>query len=206
MPYAGWAAIETERGLSEAQPLEDEDAALLARVARGDTVAYAAFFDRHGAAAYGVALGLMRDQHEAEDLTQEAFLAVWRNAQAFDAAQGSARTWLLTIVRNRALDVLRSSRYRRQVLGGQDLLMYAPDTENVEATVIQRHERAGLLSALAVLPPSQRRVVELAYFGGYHCAEIATSIGVPVGTVKSRLRLAMQRLRGHLQTPRERVV
>lgn len=176
-------------------PAEPGDDTLLASLATGDPQAFAQFYDRHAAAAYTVALGLLHDPHTAQDLVQETFLAIWQHGASFDQQRGQARTWVLAIVRHRALDLLRSAWYKRQLLDGHEQLPAVQDRVEVEGEALRRHDRAHLLAALAALPPPKRQAVELAYFGGYSYPEIATILGLPLPTVKSRLRLALQKLR-----------
>jgi RNA polymerase sigma-70 factor (ECF subfamily) len=160
-----------------------------------DAHALRALYDRYAATAYSVALALTRDAHEAEDLVQDAFLALWQHAGSFDARRGSARSWLLTIVRHRALDLLRGARYKRRTIATRNYMLERPDPIVLEGEAMRSCERERLLAALAGLPPAQRQAVELAYFGGYAYPEIAAILGLPLGTVKSRLRIALHKLR-----------
>jgi len=171
------------------------DQELIARLANHDAQALRILYDRHAARAYAVAMALTRYAHEAEDLVQDAFLALWQHAGSYDAQRGGGRAWMLSIVRHRALDLLRSARYKRRMLDDQDHLLALPDRVTVEGEAIRCNERDRLAAALACLTPAQRQVVTLAYFGGYAYPEIATILGVPLGTVKSRLRLALHKLR-----------
>ncbi len=171
----------------------DED--LPARLAAGDVQALATLYERHSAACYTVAMGLLRDPQAAQDVVQEAFLALWQHANTFDTRRGGVRSWILSIVRHRAVDLLRSACYRRRVPDGDEQLLALHDHVMVEGEVIRRCERGSLWAAIARLPPAQRQVVELAYFGGYPYPEIAATLGLPLPTVKSRLRLALHKLR-----------
>jgi RNA polymerase sigma-70 factor (ECF subfamily) len=157
-------------------------------------------YDRYGALAYGLALRVLGDPARAEDAVQDAFLNLWHHAATFDAARGSIRAWLLTAVRNRCIDYLRGrgSRERRE----QEL---SPDVEYVQSPadpwreVSLSLERAAVRDAIASLPTEQRQVVEMAYFGGYSHTEIAEMSRVPLGTVKGRMRLALEKMGSYLR-------
>ena len=173
--------------------LVDED--LPASLAAGDAQALAILYERYSAAGYTVAMGLLHDPYAAQDVVQEAFLALWQHASTFDTRRGGIRSWILSIVRHRALDLLRSACYRRRVPNGDEQLLTLHDHVMVEGEVIRRCERGSLWAAIARLPAPQRQVVELAYFRGYPYPEIAAILGLPLPTVKSRLRLALHKLR-----------
>jgi RNA polymerase sigma-70 factor (ECF subfamily) len=174
--------------------LGDED--LMALVAAGDPAAFATLYDRHGTVAYSLAHRMCGRRQAAEDVVQEAFLSAWRRSSSYDPARGSLRTWLLGIVHHRAVDSLRRTGNdgRRRV----DLPVEEMDFDagiDVDDEVIER-DRADLVrEAMAELPPDQCKVVELAYFGGYTHTEIADMLGLPIGTVKGRMRLALGKLR-----------
>jgi len=174
------------------------DEALLALVARGDDDALAALYDRYGRLAYAVALRVVRDTGLAQDAVQEAFLAAWRTAASFDPARGTAATWLLTLVHRRAVDIVRREQRRRSEPlgeGAQDAGGAADDDALV------RDRRRAVQEALARLPPDQRRALELAYYGGLSQSELAERLGLPLGTVKSRMFAALARLRDLLGEP-----
>ena len=168
------------------------DEALPALVARGDEQALAELYDRFGRVAYGIAVRVVRDASLAEDAVQDAFMTAWRTAASFDPARGKASTWLLTLVHRRAVDVVRREERRRG-----DPLDDAPiasgDATDESAEV--REERRRVQSALAQLPPDQREALELAYYGGLTQTELAERLGVPLGTIKSRMFTALSRLR-----------
>jgi len=174
---------------------ELHDAGLIARLASGDRQALEEVYDLYAGEVYAQALMLLRDPLEAQDLVQDAYLAVWRHAGSFDPRRGTVKTWLLSIVRHRALDTLRSARHKCCVVEADDRLLVQPDHVQVEGEAIRRYERGRLWAALAGLPATQRQAIELAYFGGYQYPEIARILGLPLGTVKSRLRIALQKLR-----------
>lgn len=175
------------------------DSELLARSARGDADALAALYDRHAAAAFALAMRMCRSRPAAEEICQEAFLSVWRSADRYDPARGSARTWLLGVVHNRAIDHLRRSATRDRLRASDDgITERVPAPERTDAQAAQHEEAAAARAALDGLPPTQRQAVELAYFAGLTHTEIAVRLRVPTGTVKSRIRLALHKLREQL--------
>jgi RNA polymerase sigma-70 factor, ECF subfamily len=181
-----------------AERLGDEELMIL--VQERDATALEVLYDRHGGPAYSLAHRIMGEPHAAEDVTQEAFLSIWRTSASFDAARGSVRSWLLQIVRNRAIDAIRRSAARptRADLDDDGVLeaQAAPDLTDAEAS---RRERARRVrSALKQLPDDQARVLRLAYFGGFSHSEIAGILGMPLGTVKGRMRLGLQKTRANL--------
>jgi RNA polymerase sigma-70 factor (ECF subfamily) len=155
------------------------------------------FFDRHHRTALAVAYRVLEDQGMAEDVVQEAFLALWRQADRFDAARGGARTWFLSIVRHRAIDVTRGRAFARERFSLEELDL-EPGVVDVEQRAAIQWEGDRIRQAMAALPAEQSEVVLLAYFGGYTHQEIAQRTGVPLGTVKGRVRLAMSKLRDSL--------
>jgi RNA polymerase sigma-70 factor (ECF subfamily) len=180
------------------QRLADED--LMPLVERKDPDAFGVVYDRHGGAAYSLAYRIVGDRGVAEDVTQEAFLSVWRSGARFDRTRGSVRTWLLGVVRNRAIDVLRRDAGRAPAVSLE--LESVPEQESrFEPTDAEalRHETAReVRGVLRELPEDQVRVVQLAYFGGLSHSEIAEVLGMPLGTVKGRMRLAMEKMRAQL--------
>lgn len=170
------------------------DEALVALAGRGDERALGELYDRHGAVAYGLALRVLRDAALAEDAVQEAFLAVWRGAAGYVAERAAARTWLLTLVHRRAVDVVRREERRRA-----DTLDAAPERSAGEGSAADeawlRLERERVQDALRALPDTQREALELAYYGGFSQSELADRLGVPVGTIKSRMFAGLARLR-----------
>jgi RNA polymerase sigma-70 factor (ECF subfamily) len=169
------------------------DADLIARIARGDEVALGDLYDRHAGAAYGLALRIVRDGSLAEDAVQEAFLAVWRGAERFDAARARASTWLLSLVHHKAVDLVR--REQARPAAPTDSLPEVADDADVGGEVVSRAQRGEIERALRSLSPAQREILELAYFGGYTQSELADRLGEPIGTVKSRTHAALARLR-----------
>ena len=178
--------------------LADEE--LMAHVDRKQAVAFEVLYDRHGGAAYSLAYRIVGDRAAAEEVTQEAFISVWRSGARFDSARGSVRSWLLSVVRNRAVDFLRSRAGKAPKLTFDDdsVLEQRPAEERTEAEALQRETAAELRGALGKLPGEQSKVIELAYFGGFSHSEIARILGLPMGTVKGRMRLGLEKIRGEL--------
>jgi RNA polymerase sigma-70 factor, ECF subfamily len=172
--------------------MAESDEELLAAIARGDERALGELYDRFGGVAYRLALRVLRDPALAQDAVQDAFLAAWRTAVAFDPARGKASTWLLTLVHRRAVDLVRrEDRRRAEPL---DEAPVAPG-DAVDESVEVREERRRVQAALARLPPDQREALELAYYGGLSQSEVAERLGVPLGTVKSRMFTGLSKLR-----------
>jgi RNA polymerase sigma-70 factor, ECF subfamily len=182
----------------KAERLADEE--LMPLVGRKDPEAFAVLYDRHGGAAYSLAYRIVGDRAAAEEVTQEAFISVWRSGARFDAARGSVRSWLLSVVRNRAIDFLRSRAGKAPKLTFDDdsVLEQRPAEERTEEQALQRETAAELRGAIGKLPGEQSKVIELAYFGGFSHSEIARILGLPMGTVKGRMRLGLEKIRGEL--------
>jgi RNA polymerase sigma-70 factor, ECF subfamily len=170
------------------------------RAAR-DPRAIEALYDQYGGVAFAFAYRLLGERGIAEDVVQEAFLNIWRQGVTYDAARGSARTWVLTIVHHRAIDQIRSMRTRNRADTEITAAVPLPSHEDTWATVDQMLETEQVRQAMARLPPEQRQVVDLVYYGGFTHQEIADHVGVPLGTVKGRLRLALEKLRASLHPP-----
>ncbi|MGA2010961.1 MAG: sigma-70 family RNA polymerase sigma factor [Solirubrobacteraceae bacterium] len=172
-----------------------DDRALMLRVRAGDLDAFEEIYDRYADAAFGLALRVTGRTRSAEEVTQDAFLSLWRAARSYDRARGSVRTWLLTMVRNRSIDAIRHEAPHERNLGIDDVLIERlPSADSVEDDVADREEARYARSLLAGLPGEQREVIELAYFRGLTQAEIAARIEVPLGTVKGRQRLALEKM------------
>lgn len=166
----------------------------MALLARGDESALGELYDRVGRIAYGLALRVIRDERLAEDAVQEGFLAAWRGAASFSPARGSARAWLLTLVHRRTVDLVRKVE-RRRAEPLSDTISMVSDLTATEDEAWLRVERERVQSALAQLPDLQREAIELAYYGGYSQSELAERLGVPLGTIKSRMFAGLARLR-----------
>jgi RNA polymerase sigma-70 factor (ECF subfamily) len=180
--------------------LADED--LMPLVHDGDAHAFEVVFDRHADAAFSLAYRMCGRRSIAEDVVQEAFLSLWRSGARYDRRRGSVRSWVLGVVHNRAIDLFR----RESVRAGRDVnaeglveLMRAPD--DTPADVQRQEDAEGIRAALNELPPDQRHVIELAYFGGFSHSQIATMLELAPGTVKGRMRLGLTKLRMTLGGP-----
>lgn len=177
------------------QEIADEE--LIERIQRGEQASLTALYDRHRSLAYALALRVVRDPQRAEDVVQDAFLSVWRKAASYALGRGSVRTWLGSIVRNRAIDVVRASR-ERTLPDATSLLGIVDPRPAVDDEVAVRFDGERVRSAILRLPDDQRQAINLAFYGGLSHSEIADETGIPLGTVKSRIRLGMQRLRSTL--------
>ena len=177
--------------------LADEDVMQLVR--RGDARAFEVIYERHSSAAFSLAYRMMGTRAGAEDVTQDAFLSLWRSGARYDRARGSVRTWVLGIVHHRAIDALRRATVHDRRRAGDEGIeerFEAPERTDVEAA---RREEAGTVrTALSSLPADQSQVIELAYFGGFTHTEIADMLDAPVGTVKGRMRLGLKKMKAQL--------
>ena len=172
------------------------DEALVALVARGDEDALGELYDRVSRVAYGLAMRVLRDDRLAEDAVQEGFLAVWRNAAAFRAERAKASTWILTLVHRRAVDLVRREERRRaEPLTEASAVAPAEAGVATDEAAWLRFERERVQAALRQLPDVQREALELAYYGGFSQSELAERLGVPLGTIKSRMFAGLARLR-----------
>ena len=174
--------------------LADEEVMQL--VQQGNPSAFELLYDRHGGAAFSLAYRMVGNRAAAEDVAQEAFLSIWRSRLRYQPERGSVRTWVLGIVHHRGIDALRRSFVhdrRRAGMEGIEEKYEAAELTDVEAA---RHEEArSIRSALESLPEDQSRVIELAYFGGFSQSQIAEMLETPIGTVKGRMRLGLEKLR-----------
>jgi RNA polymerase sigma-70 factor (ECF subfamily) len=175
--------------------LADED--LMSLVEGGDAEAFAVLYDRHSRPAFSLAYRMMGEKHAAEDLTQEAFVKVWRAATSYRAEKGSVRTWILSIVHNRSIDQLRSLASRRRTQ--EKVEASAPTSQPSEGFAQSWRNTQGeqVREALKTLPPEQLKILELAYFSGYSHVEIAELLGLPLGTVKGRMRLGLKKMKDY---------
>ena len=182
----------------------DNDRALIARIEGRDADALALLYDRHSARLFGLAQRILGDTGEAEEVLQEVFLYAWKAAATFDASRGPVLAWLLVATRSRSIDRLRSRRPAGR--GGVRSLDEAPEPasrEDVEADAAGREWEARCRAAIAELAEDQRRALELAYFEGLTHQEIARRTATPLGTVKTRVRLGLMKLRERIRPYRE---
>jgi RNA polymerase sigma-70 factor (ECF subfamily) len=186
----------------EALYAELDDEELMRRLSYRDLSAYKALFSRYGNLVYSTALRVLRDPQLAEDMVQEIFLRLWRKPESYAATRGKFSTWLTSVARNRAVDEVRSRnrRYRHETASPeeQEREFPGPDTDDPALTAELADQRRLILVALSALPEEQRKTIELAYFGGLTQQEIAERLHQPLGTVKTRIRLGMQKLRAAL--------
>ncbi|HEX8053113.1 MAG TPA: sigma-70 family RNA polymerase sigma factor [Thermoleophilaceae bacterium] len=174
--------------------LGDEE--LMDLVAEGDPRAFEAIYDRHGRAAFSLAYRLAGDRTAAEDIVQEALLSIWRSRVRYQRERGSVRTWILGIVHNRGIDNLRRSNvHQRRRASAEGIEEWKEAPERTDDEAIQRDEAGTVRDALRTLPEPQERVIQLAYFGGFTHTQIAEMLDLPVGTVKGRMRLGLEKLR-----------
>jgi RNA polymerase sigma-70 factor (ECF subfamily) len=175
-----------------------DDQAALERMARGDQAGLAEVYDRHGRLVYSLALRIVRDRGDAEDITQDVFVQAWRQASRFDTSRGTVAAWLLTMARTRAIDLIRRRRVRPQP-GADDAAVETKDASPAQDVQFEWGQRAeAIQEAMGALPLLQRLAIELAFFEGLTQAEIAEQLEVPLGTVKTRIRQGLLKLRDHL--------
>jgi RNA polymerase sigma-70 factor (ECF subfamily) len=175
------------------------DQQLIDYLALRDVGAFETLYDRHGTLIYSMAKRVVGDEHVAEDITQEVFLRVWRQPERYVAEKGGFVTWLLSVTRNRAVDLLRTRQRRRRLeatsLEQQERELPCDGVPDPALSAELADQRRTVLAALATLSQEQRQVIDLAYFGGLTQREVAHRLGQPLGTVKTRIRLGMQKLR-----------
>jgi RNA polymerase sigma factor (sigma-70 family) len=192
-------AVTLSRAVGRQEPdaaREPSDEQVLEAVGRGDDDALGMLYDRFGRPAYGLAFRILRDAALAEDAVQEAFLAVWRSADAYKRERAKPSTWILTVVHRRAVDLVRREQSRR----GEPLeVAPEPTSGPADEDAVLRDRRAAVQAALTELPGEQRQALELAYYGGLTQSELAERLGVPLGTVKSRMFAGLGRLREILE-------
>lgn len=176
-----------------------DDASLLRAIQRGDEDGVAGLYDRYGGIAYGLAYRITNDATAAEDVVQEAFVSVWKQARRFDPERGQVRSWLLTIVHHKAVDAVRrrAGRNERALPEGPDEAIATQGRPEQLAEWTLQAE--AVREAVRLVPEDQRRTIELAYFMGMTHVEIAERMDVPLGTVKSRLRIGLEKMREYLR-------
>ena len=179
------------------QPSDD---ALLSSLAARDLGALAALYDRYGRLAYSLAYRILGESEAAEDVVQDAFLSAWRGAGSYRRERGNPRAWLLSIVHHRAVDILRrKTTFRPAPL---EMAESQPSDDDTALAAEKNVEHRTVRDALEALPQAQRRTIELAYFGGYTHVELSELMGVPLGTVKGRMRIGLQKMRRALERTR----
>ena len=179
---------------ADARARRDEDATLMVRVRDGDERALETLHDRFAGPLYSLALQVTRSDRYAQDVVQEVFVAVWKDAGRFDQARGSLSSWLFALARHKAIDLIRRESNVRKRTADVDLeLEQAPD--DVDEAVWIRVRRDRVVAAMATLPEAQRTALELAFFGGLTHVEVAERLDIPLGTAKTRIRTALLRLR-----------
>lgn len=176
-------------------PSDPSDAGLLARIAQGDSQAFADFYDRHSSLFYALLLRILRNEREAEDVLQDACLLIWERAAHYDSNLGKPLSWAIALIRNKAIDRLRSVRRQEhlhdEVMDDLVVISETPEWAGDEARLVRR--------ALAELSPEQRQAIELAFFSGLTHLEIAEKTGTPAGTIKARIRRGMMTMRDALE-------
>ena len=186
--------------------LRDDE--LMDRLERRDMGAFEALYDRYGDLVYSVALRVVGDTYVAEDVAQDVFLRLWRRPEQFDLNRGKFVTWLMSVTRNRSIDERRSRgrRLRHEALPAAEdeeaVLPSGNERDDPALATVLSDERAAVREAMDVLPAEQNLAIQLAYFGGLTQQEIANKLGQPLGTVKTRIRLGMQKMRGALEERR----
>ncbi|MEO5931559.1 MAG: sigma-70 family RNA polymerase sigma factor [Candidatus Kapaibacterium sp.] len=182
------------------------DIQLLECIAARNTAAVSVLYDRFSKLMYGIILAVVRDTDDAEDILQEVFMQIWKNASTYQPALGSPKTWMARLAHNRAIDLLRSKRYRQRKSevagldsGNMDATPPAEYVDNNTWRQTVHNEQSGYISrAMARLPHEQRNLIDMAFLQGYTHQEIATATNIPLGTVKTRIRSGMQELRSYL--------
>jgi len=192
-------------GRATLRNLADEE--VMARFQEGDARAFEVIFDRHAAAAFSLAYRICGRRAIAEDVVQESFVSLWRSGARYDPTRGSVRSWILGTVHNRAIDSFRKERLTsNRNVGDEGLAERMPAAQRTEAEIERRDDARQVRAALATLPEDQRRVIELAYFGGFSHTQIAGLLGLPEGTVKGRMRLGLTKMRLALADPADVVL
>lgn len=178
--------------------LADED--LISHVGDSDPQAFAALYDRHGRAAYSLAYRIMGERQAAEDLVQEAFLKVWRSSGGYRADRGSVRTWILSIVHHRGIDLLRAMSSRKRTRERFEATAETSQPSEAFGEVWKNSQRDQVRDALKTLPDEQLKILELAYFSGFTHVEIAEMLDLPLGTVKGRMRLGLKKMKAYFES------
>jgi RNA polymerase sigma-70 factor (ECF subfamily) len=185
--------------MEDGLPRMHEEERLLGLVASGDVESFAAVYDRYSRSVYSLALKMLWDPQAAQEVAQEVFEAIWRGAKAFSPGRGNVRTWILAMAHHKTVDAMR----RQRVRAAEPLSESQIGDDDVVAQALRSVEGAAVRAALASLSEAQRAVVILAYYGGYTQQEIAARLGIPLGTVKTRIRDGLLRLRDRLRAVEE---
>jgi RNA polymerase sigma-70 factor (ECF subfamily) len=175
-----------------------DDESLIRLIAKSQPEALGELYERHNRLVFGMAVNAVGDQALAEEITQDVFLRVWNKASTYQAEQGKVTNWIAGIARNRAIDVFRHQRSRpeRNSISWEEMPLFdLPDSQDVEQEIEVKHKKQRIQQALFQLPQEQREALALAYFRGYTHEEAAEALGQPLGTIKTRIRLGMQKLR-----------
>jgi RNA polymerase sigma-70 factor, ECF subfamily len=189
--------LRSRSGLAALRQLGDEE--LMQLVAGADPRAFEAIYERHSTAVFSLAYRICGVRATAEEVAQEAFLAIWRSGARYDRTRGSVRTWLLGVAHNRAIDTLRrTTAHDRRRASDEQAADWIEAPERTDVEVARREEARSVRVLLDELPPDQRRVVELAYFAGFTHEQIARMLDAPLGTVKGRMRLALEKMRSSM--------
>lgn len=196
----GTVRMSPDPGEPSARNTYREDGDLAAGLRRREPLAMEVLYDRLSRQAFGLAYRILGDGPSAEDVVQEAFLALWRRAERIDPARGKLSSLVLTLVHHRAIDVLRANRGQQSRQMSVDLAEVEKIDADVSERVLQSLSRDNVRAALAGVPDDQRRAIEMAYFEGLTHVEIAEALELPLGTVKSRLRLGLEKMRAALKT------
>ncbi len=181
--------------------LNQTDEQLVAALGRQDLSALESLYDRYHKVAYSLAYRILGDTGSAEDVVQDAFLSVWRHAASYQSVRGSARSWLLSIIRNRSIDRLRSSAAEKRAMSTEEAPERDAEAPGIWHQVWSNLRGDLIRTGLDQLPPDQKKSIELAYFSGYTHVEISELMDVPLGTVKGRLRMGLHKLKAFLERP-----
>ena len=198
MPSRGVTGAGSKRRGKLYALLADEE--LVSLVEQGDAEAFAMLYDRHSRPAYSLAYRMMGEKQAAEDLLQDALLKVWRAAGSYRPERGSVRTWILSIVHNRGIDQLRSLASRRRTQERVEASAPRVQPSEAFAQAWRNTQREQVREALGALPAEQLKILELAYFSGYTHVEISELVGVPLGTVKGRMRLGLKKVKNYFDS------
>lgn len=194
-------SLSVDNGMSEPALDWQRDVELLRRIAGGDRPAFSDFYDQYSGLLFSIAVKVLNDSKEAEDVLQEVFVQIWNKADAYDPRLGKPVSWAVTLARNKAIDRIRSFQRRSRLLDQAAIEADASPVESPSANEsLHGRENAEMIrSVVAALPPDQRRAIELAFFSGLTQDEIATTLQQPLGTIKARIRRGMLKLREKLE-------